>query len=282
MKTTDHSPIAEHPLYGAIAALLISLVSGPALADDYDKFELSVGGYAVFKYDSKVALTETNVGAGITLSPRDTFGLDSEDTVFRLDGRYRFRENHALRFSWYRISSKSSKNLLDDIEWIDKDGNTVIIPTGTRIASSLGYDLFKVDYQWSFYQSDKVELSAGAGLHWANIGLKLSAESGLFDTELREAKSDLPMPVGSFGLEYKVTPKFNWYLRTQLFALELPEWSGLYSDFLLGIDYQLFEHFGVGAALGSNALDVIREYDNLRFEFDNRISGLHFFVSANF
>jgi len=282
MKKTAYSPIAAYPLFGAIAALLISLVSGPVLAGDYDKFELSAGGYAVYKYDSKVSLTETNIGAGITLSPRDTFGLDSEDTVFRVDGRYRFRENHALTFSWYRLSSKSSKTLLDDIDWIDEDGNTVIIPTGTRVGSSFAYDVYKIGYQWSFYQSDKVDLWAGAGLHWANIGLKLSAESGLFDSELREAKSDLPMPVASFGLEYSVTPKFDWYLKTQLFALELGEWNGLYSDVQLGVDYQLFEHVGVGLALGSNGLEVIREYDNTRFEFDNRISGLHFYVSANF
>lgn len=282
MKKTNHSPIVGCSQIAAVTAMMISLGSAPALADDYDKFELSAGGYAVFKYDSAVSLTATKVGAGITFSPRDTLGLNSEDTVFRIDGRYRFKANHALTFSWYRLSSKSNKTLLDDIEWVDEDGNTVIIPTGTRVGSSFGYDVYKIGYQWTFYQTDKVELTTGAGLHWANLGLKLSAESGLFEAELREAESDLPMPVVSFGIDYSVTPKFDWYLKTQIFALELGEWSGLYSDFQLGVDYQLFEHFGVGAALGSNGLEVIREYDNTRFDFDNRISGMYLFVSANF
>lgn len=266
-----------------VAAIVLGLLSStPVLSDENDRFELSAGGYAVFQYDSAVSLTATKAGVGISFSPRDTLGLDSEQTVFRMDGRYWFKPNHALTFSWYRISSRNRKTLLDDIEWVDDDGNTVVIPTGTSVSSSLGYDIYKIGYLWSFYQSDKVELAAGAGLHVANIGLGLSAQSGLFDNDLRKAESDLPMPVLSFALEYSVTPRFDWYVKTQLFSLELGEWRGLYSDFQLGIDYQLFEHIGVGAALGSNSLEVVREYDNTRFGFDNRVSGLHVFVFANF
>jgi hypothetical protein len=266
-----------------VAAVVLGLLSSaPALPDENDRFELSAGGYAVFQYDSAVSLTATEAGVGISFSPRDTLGLNSEQTVFRMDGRYWFKPNHAMTFSWYRISSRNRKTLLDDIEWVDDDGNTVVIPIGTSVSSSLGYDIYKLGYLWSFYQSEKVELAAGAGLHIAHIGLGLSAQSGLFDDELRKAESDLPMPVLSFALEYSVTPRFDWYIKTQLFSLELGEWRGLYSDVQLGIDYQLFEHIGVGAALGSNALEVVREYDNMRFGFDNRVSGLHVFVFANF
>lgn len=251
-------------------------------AQEHDKFEVAVGGYYVFTYDSEISLTETNAGVGVIFNPRDTLGLNGEQTVFRLDARYRFNTNHAMTFSWYRISADSSKTLVEDIEWIDGDGNTIVIPVGTNVASNLQYDIYKVGYLWSFYHTEKVELSAGAGLHMADIGVGLTVESGLSDTRLRTAQSNLPLPVLSFGLDYKVTPKFSWLLKTQLFALELSEWRGLYSDIQLGMEYQAFEHVGFGLGLGSNSLDVEREYDNLRFIFDNRVSGLHVFVSANF
>jgi hypothetical protein len=282
MQASCDWPMNKCPKVLAISAILGLLGSAPALSDVNDKFEISAGGYVVYQYDSAVSLTATNIGAGISFSPRDTLGLDSEQTVFRMDGRYRLKPNHAMTFCWYRISSKSRKTLLEDIEWVDDDGNTVVIPTGTSVSSSLGYDIYKIGYVWSFYQSDKVELAAGAGLHLVNVGLGLGVQSGLFDSSLREAESDLPMPVLSFALDYSITPKFDWYLKTQLFALELGEWSGLYSDVQLGIDYQLFEHVGAGVAIGSNSLQVTREYDNTRFEFDNRVSGLYFFVQVNF
>lgn len=262
--------------------IVTCLGSGSAFTQEYDKVEVSAGGYAVYQYDSSISLTETNAGIGVSFSPRDTLGLDGEQTVFRLEGRYRVKQNHSMTFSWYRISSDSNKTLADDIEWVDEDGNAIVIPSGTRASASLAYDIYKIGYLWSFYQSDKVELAAGAGLHLANVSIGLAVESGLFDSELRTAKSDLPMPVLSFALDYSVTPKFDWYLRSELFAIDLGEWRGLYSDIQIGVEYQIFEHVGVGAGLGSNSLEVVREYDNTRFDFENRVAGLHIFMAAKF
>ena len=274
--------INGHPKVLSSIAILGIFCSSPAMSSGYDKFEFAAGGYAAFQYDSVVSLTETNIGAGISFSPRDTLGLEGEQTMFRLDGRYRFKPNHAFTFSWYRISSDSNKTLLDDIEWVDEDGNTVTIPTGTGVSASLGYDIYKVGYQWSYYRSDKVELTAGVGLHFADVDLELAVEAGLFDSELRMATSNVPMPVASFGLEYSVTPKFDWYLDAQLFAIDLGEWRGIYSDFQLVVKYQLFKYVGAGLAVGSNSLEVRREYDNddVRFDYNNRVSGLYLFLTA--
>ena len=266
----------------ALVASFVMLGTSPAMAQEDDKFYISAGAYSVLRYDSKVSLTETNLGAGISISPRDTLGLDGEQTVFRLDGLYRFNSNHAMTFSWFRINTDASKSLVDDIEWVDENGDTVTIPTGTSVNSSLGYDIYKLGYLWSFYRSDKVELAAGAGLHMAEVRFGLNVDSAIIGSDLRTAKSNLPMPVLSFMLNYNVTPRFDWFLRSQLFALDLGEWRGVYSDIELGMKYQLFEHIGVGVGIGSNGLDVVREYDDSRFEFENRVAGLHFFVSANF
>ena len=124
----------------------VLLGSAPGMAQDDEKLNLAVGGYSVFNYDSAMSLTETNVGVGVSITPSDALGLDGEQTVLRLDGRYRFNTKHAFTFSWYRISVDSSKILLDDIDWVDEEGNTVVIPTGTAVSASLGYDIFKVGY----------------------------------------------------------------------------------------------------------------------------------------
>ena len=266
----------------ALVASFVMLGTSPAMAQEDDKFFISAGAYSVLRYESTVSLTETNLGAGISISPRDTLGLDGEQTVFRLDGLYRFNSNHAMTFSWFRINTDASKSLVDDIEWVDENGDTVTIPTGTSVNSSLGYDIYKLGYLWSFYRSDKVELAAGAGLHMAEVRFGLNVDSAIVGSDLRTAKSNLPMPVLSFMLNYNVTPRFDWFLRSQLFALDLGEWRGVYSDIELGMKYQLFEHIGIGAGIGSNGLDVVREYDDSRFEYENRVAGLHFFVSANF
>jgi hypothetical protein len=187
-----------------------------------------------------------------------------------------------MTFSWFRINADASKTLADDIEWVDENGDTVTIPTGTSVSSSLGYDIYKIGYLWSFYRSDKVELAAGAGLHLAEVRVGMSVDSAIIGPELRTAKSNLPMPVLSFRLNYNVTPRFDWFLRSQLFALDLGEFRGVYTDIELGMRYQLFEHIGIGVGIGSNGLDVVEEDDDSRFDFENKVSGVHLFVSANF
>ena len=116
----------------------------------------------------------------------------------------------------------------------------------------------------------------------AGVRVGLGVDSAIIDSELRTAKSNLPMPVLSFMLDYNVTSKFEWYFRSQLFAIDLGDWRGVYSDIELGMKYQLFENIGVGAGIGSNGLEVVREEDATRFEFENRVTGLRFFVTANF
>lgn len=282
MNTYDKALTRIRAKRAALVASLVMLGSSPAMAQEDDKFEISVGGYSVFRYESAVSLTQTNLGAGISISPRDTLGLNGEQTVFRLDGRFRFNSNHAMTFSWFRINADASKTLADDIEWVDESGDTVIIPIGTSVNSSLGYDIYKLGYLWSFYRSDKVELAAGAGLHMAGVRVGLGVDSAIINSELRTAKSNLPMPVLSFMLDYNVTSNFDWYFRSQLFAIDLGDWRGVYSDIELGMKYQLFENIGVGAGIGSNGLEVVREEDATRFEFENRVTGLRFFVTANF
>ena len=100
----------------ALVTSFVMLGSSPAMAQEDDKFVISAGAYSVLRYESAVSLTETNLGAGISISPRDTLGLDGEQTVFRLDGLYRFNSKHAMTFSWFRINADASKTLVDDIE----------------------------------------------------------------------------------------------------------------------------------------------------------------------
>jgi hypothetical protein len=51
-----------------------------------DKFRIAIGGYTLARYDSAVSLTDTNLGAGISISPQDTLGMDIENTVLRIEG----------------------------------------------------------------------------------------------------------------------------------------------------------------------------------------------------
>ena len=105
-----------------------------ALADDTDsdfnRVKLSMGSYIISRADSTFALNERDLGIGITIDPHETLGTDLEQSVFRLDGAYRFNPRHSLHFSWYKISNKGTKTVDTDFDWIDQAGNEYTIEAG--------------------------------------------------------------------------------------------------------------------------------------------------------
>ena len=268
-----------------VGIMMLALAAlGPVHADEAtpDKFKIAIGGYGLTRYDTDISLTEAGSGLGLAIRPEDTLGVEKKQAVFRLDGHYRFNERHALSFSWYRIGSNGTRSIETEIDWIDQDGNPIVIPVGASVETAVDYDIYKLGYLWTFYNSEKVELMAGAGLHITRIGVGLEAETTSTGIDARRVNTTVPLPVLSFGLTYNVTPKFDWYLKSELFTLKYDDWDGVYTDLTLGMEYSFTDHFSAGLGIGSNALQVTEDTSDYRFEFNNRIVGLLFYVAAKF
>lgn len=265
---------------------LFSVLSVPAFATENDPFEeqftLTVGAYKVFRYDSTALLASREFGVGLAFSPEDLLGLDSRQTVLRLEGAWHFRPSHALTFSWYDITSTNSLSIERDFEWVDEDGNAITIPVGASVGSKLDYDIVKLGYLWNFYDSEKVTLSAGAGLHRTDITLAIDAETTSSGVNASRATTAVPLPVVSFALDYRVTPRFGWYVKTEVFVLSFDDWTGSYDDAMVGVEYRAWKGLGIGAALSSNSLRIVEEKPDTRFEFENRITGIMLFLRGHF
>jgi len=130
-----------------LVTMLVATIS-PVHAEELvpDKFKIALGGYTLVRYDSALSLTEPNLGAGISINPEATLGLDNEQTVLRLTGHYRFSKKHALTYSWYSINSHGNKSIEEEIEWLDENGDPITIPVGASVDTNLDFDLFKVGY----------------------------------------------------------------------------------------------------------------------------------------
>lgn len=266
-----------------ITSMLMATVN-LAHADDEvaNKYRIALGGYLLSGYDSAISLTEPDIGAGVSISPEDTLGLKTEQTVLRIDGQYRINDTHSITASWYRISTDGYKSIEHSFDWIDENGNPVTIPVGAKANTALDFDIYKLGYLWSFYHTDKVELAVGAGLHITRIAIGLNTSTTSSGVNSKNVSTSLPLPVLSFGLIYAVTPDFAWYIKSEFFALSFDNWEGRYTDTTAGIEYRAFENVSVGLGFAGNSLKVTEKASDYKFTFDNRITGVLLYAATYF
>ena len=267
-----------------LLAALFMCVNNYAQAEDVipDRFRIALGAFSVLRYDSIMSLSDPDLGAGISITPEDTLGLQTEQSVLRLDGYYRFNKVHGLTYSWYKISSDGNKTIEEEFDWIDENGDPITIPVGAKANTSLNYDIFKLGYLWSFHHTNKVEMSAGAGLHMTRIAINLQTDTTSTGAEAKDVDTTLPLPVISFSIIYHVTPKFAWHFKQEFFALQFDKWDGNYTDSTFGIEYRAFEKVGLGIALSSNSLKLTEKENDYKFNYDNRITGIMINAAAYF
>ncbi len=267
----------------AVIAFLVMVSLAQAEAPQPDKFKLAIGSFALARYDSNISLTDPDLGAGISISPQDTLGIDIESSVLRIEGYYRLNPNHGLTFSWYSISSDGGKSVEESFEWVDEDGNAITIPIDALVTSSLDYDIFKVGYLWSFHHSDKVELGLGTGLHITRLAVGLDASTTIpAPSSVKNVDTTVPLPVVSLVLNYKVTPKLYWYLKSEAFALKFDNWTGSYRDTSVGLEYRAWKHVALGESLNSNSLDLEEDEPDFHLKFNSSISGGLIYVATYF
>lgn len=268
-----------------LVALLAIFVSAAAGAEEPlpDKFRLVIGGFTTNRVDSTLSLTGSDVGLGASISPRDTLGLKVESTVLRIEGHYRFNQEHALTYGWYGISSDGNNVLDEEFEWVDEGGNAITIPVGAKVESSLKTEIFKLGYLWSFYRSDKMEVAFGGGLHTTRLTVGLDASvTNPPNSSVESVDSTLPLPVLSMAMNYRVTPNFGWYMKTEAFSLAFDNSAGTYRDTQAGVEYRAWRHVGLGAALNINALNLEENDSQSKLKYGTSRAGLLIYLASYF
>ena len=276
-------------MFGLMISALMSAF--PALADDSvpvkgNNVKLSFGAYNIIEADTYVSLTERNVGLGISISPHDTLGTDLEQSVVQLDGSYQFNEEDAVKFSWYKISSSGGNEVSKEFTWLDENGDEFTIGAGSASSSKLVFEIVDLAYLWTFYDSEKVELRASAGLHITRLSIEIavtnSASGSSTKTTGEQVAATLPLPTFGLGVTYHITPRWRWHADANLFAIRYDDWRGSYSDIEFLLEYQPTDNFSVGMGVGSNKLKLTEETSDHIFSFDNRLTGFLFQISTMF
>ena len=219
----------------------------PALAENpvkndkpWEKFSLKFG-YFISTVDSDLRLGS---GVGLSVDVEELLGLDTTNSVFRIDSFWRFTENrrHRLDLTWFSFRRDGSNIVGQDIPIKDDDGNEITIPAGSHVDGKFNLDIYKAGYSYSFIQDDRMDLAFVVGLYVMPIEIGLNS-TGVVNVDEKET---FIAPFPTFGLraDFAITPK--WFLRSgfEVFYLEIDKFTGTLYETFISVEYLPWKNFG--------------------------------------
>jgi len=229
-------------------AILLGSVVQTAVAGEannekpWEKVGANVGVFLA-AVDSKVRI---GTGIGVDIDVEDALDLESTNSVFRADVLWRFTDNrrHRLDAIWFAFRREGNRRVDEDIRFEDDEGNIIEIPIGASVDTFFDLDIFQLNYSYSFFQDDRIDLAFGMGVYIMPIDFGIKA-SGLVDEE-GEEKFTAPLPVFNLSMDVALTPK--WFIRTgaQVFYLEYDNFVGSILEFRTALEYNPWKHVGIG------------------------------------
>jgi hypothetical protein len=231
---------------------------------------LKVGGYLVAKQNTEL-LAQRN-GVGGTLDIQDLFDMKEDTNVFRVDILYKFNSAHSIDFSYYSLKNSNKKLIPGEIEW---DGYTLYDP---ELEAQFDTDIYKFDYIYSAYKTNKLDLSFRLGLHVTGLttglyGTTQSSEGEITFGKNDEIKFTAPLPVLGFGLRYEIIPSTHLNYTVDYFYLEFDGYKGSMVDSLISLEYKYNRYFGAGIGINATNTKVDTTVEDTYFRVRNEVLG---------
>ena len=254
------------------AAIIALSIPADAAAQD-EKLSVSLGVFLTSR-DSETRIDGQIPDSGTPVDLENDLGFDKSDTVFRVDGYYRFNDKHRIDASVFDLSRSASKQIEGEIDW-----NDTVYPIDTVVNASLDLSVYKLAYTWSFMRRDNGYLGVTGGLYVADIGTSLSAEANALSSS---GGVTAPLPVFGLRGQYDISEKWSLRGSAEIFALEYNDYSGSLYDVYAGLDYQVSDHVAVGVGLNSVRIDVGVDKANLSGDLDWQYDGGLIFLKFDF
>ncbi|MBN2815801.1 MAG: hypothetical protein JXQ67_03910 [Campylobacterales bacterium] len=262
----------------------IFLLGGFLYANE-DTFKINIGAMHVTNFETQMQIGPSSRPIDATISTEDQLGMKYETNVFRLDGYYRFTRKHSVDFSYFSVKSDGERVLAQEIPNWGENGDT--IDAGANVKSIFNMDIYKLNYVYSFYHNEDVELGLSLGLHITNLELGLNAVGSIngvpAQTLLSSSKFLAPLPVVGFRGEYAIIPQTLYanYQADYLY-LRFDNFEGSLVATELNVEYRFLENYGVGLGYNSNTLAVAADNGDVRIKAKNNLSGAMFYLSYNY
>ncbi len=269
----------------AILLFLSLLFSSPVFAQDSDArhplleddFILSVGGFLPSKefkirVDGQVPGRDIDFNEGVDVAKDDATGS--------LTFLWRFGEKWSVGGQYFRTSDSGSLILSEDISWGEN-----VLKSGSSVGAGIDVDVARLFFGREFSSGPRHELGAGVGLHWLQIGAFIEGEFFVNDASSgfrREtATADAPLPNIGAWYWYAFSPRWLLSTRVDWLGATVGDYSGNLWDASAGINFQAWEHVGLGLSYQYFGIDLDVDKTDWRGRVELTYSGPFITLNVN-
>ena len=237
-----------------------------------DKWKFELGAYFP-SLDTSIQVND-GIDLGDDIDLEDTLGFSDDDTIWRLDGYWRFFKKHRLGFGYYGFNRDASIVLTEDLDIGDE-----IFPIDALANTTLDMGFYTIDYRYSFYQGEKWEMSAGLGVYWVDLDFSIFASLQVGEDDPAEEffeSTDFngPLPYLALSFEYYITPKWLAIAKGGYFGLSVGDIDGSLTNLGAKLEYQFTKMFGLGLGYDYFRIDVTLDDADLRTDLVYKYHGI--------
>ena len=264
---------------------------GVPTADDpnWHTAQLRAGGAFMGDFRTRVDLDLRPLSFGTEVDFEDDLGIDDNVNVGRFDGFYRFNRYHRIDATYYDIERDTSAVIDEEIEW-----GGVTFPVAARVDATFDTQIFKLAYGYTLIPEDDWEFGFTAGFHVVRLDTGLSGRVSTGSGEVfASEKIDVTAPLPVVGLrgEWAITPDLRLIGSSEWFYLKLDlsdrgelstQVEGFLTDNNVVLEWDAFEHFGLGVGYNFFLMDASLDKGPLRLSGTYAYSGLMLFGRVYF
>lgn len=264
-----------------VVIFLSSLAVTSALADDQvhpfinSKYSVQAGVFFPSK-DVRLRVDGSVATEGREFDFGKATGISEKDEIFEIEFTWRFGKKWSARLQHYAADRSETTVLKEDITWRDQG-----ILAGSSVDAGTNFHLSRLFFGRSLSKRDKTDAGLGLGVHWLEIGAFVNPD--IITTFGATNRASVSGPLPNIGGWYYYSPSPKWLIGGRIDWLEanVKEYNGGIINVSAGLNYQLFEHVGIGVNYQMFRLDV--EIDDDKWDGSTRLDydGAFVYVSAN-
>lgn len=251
----------------------------------WHNIELNLGVYLT-DISTQARVGSNTIGLGIGIDFEKALGMETSSFVFHANGlfRYRKKKRSFIKVGYFSINRRSTKKLEAEIELFDKT-----FSQGTEISTKIDVGIITLSYGHSFFKTQNFDVGFTAGFFVMpiSIGFNSTATSSSAAVNSDETSFVAPLPVLGLYTNFAFTPKLIMRQSINMFYLKVGNFKGSLTELNMSLEYNAWEHVGVGVGLNSLNLNFEASNKNeppfdFQGQFGYKLSGVMFYLKGYF